>query len=417
MIAPAALMTVRVFLFAVLVCGAALAAPEPVRTASAPIAPPMTFYVVKGAPDSCGRGCDSWIEAEGQIDSTAAARFKTFLDGIRDPIPPIYFASPGGNVAQAILMGTTLHGRLTIARVGRTLAKECGFEAQDSDVCIKLKQSGRELHGDLLTRGALCASACPYVLAGAAVHEVAPDAALGVHSVRILLNFRVDQADPSAVSAANARGQARIERVIAEYLAQLGIDVGLLGLAKTISADNLHILTREEIVRFGLDRREFVETPWNFESRGRGMIDKVAVVRASGEASFRTIHWRVICFDANRFALDFQRPLSANPAFSSVSIAGGDAKPVFFGYPPVKASGQEQWVARMPRAAIQSLLDTPRVELTETSLAADGQRQRRTFTLSNDGVAFAMNSLMATCPPARDSSALHAIALPSSAAK
>jgi hypothetical protein len=181
----------------------------------------MTFYVAKGAPDSCGRGCDSWIEAEGQIDPTAAARFKTFLDGMRDPIPPIYLASPGGNVAQAIRMGSALHAKLSIARVGRTLVRECGFEAQDSDVCIKLKQSGRLLHGDLLTRGAVCTSACPYVLAGAAVHEVAPDALLGVHSVRVMLN-RTGQVDPSVVAAADQRGQVRSDQMIAQYLAGEG---------------------------------------------------------------------------------------------------------------------------------------------------------------------------------------------------
>ena len=27
----------------------------------------MMFYVVKGAPDACGRGCDSWIAVEGQV--------------------------------------------------------------------------------------------------------------------------------------------------------------------------------------------------------------------------------------------------------------------------------------------------------------------------------------------------------------
>ena len=43
------------------------ALPAPAKMAVAP----MVFYLVKGAPDSCGHGCDSWIEAEGQIDSGA----------------------------------------------------------------------------------------------------------------------------------------------------------------------------------------------------------------------------------------------------------------------------------------------------------------------------------------------------------
>ena len=109
----------------------------------------MTFYVVKGAPDACGRGCGIWIEAEGKVEADTAARLKTFLDRLRDRNLPIYFASPGGNLDQAIAMGNLLHGRTSVARVGRAMVRECGFEAQDSDVCVKLKRSGRELHGDL----------------------------------------------------------------------------------------------------------------------------------------------------------------------------------------------------------------------------------------------------------------------------
>ena len=167
----------------------------------------MTFYVVNGAPDACGRGCDSWIEAEGKVESDTAARFKVFLDRQRNRNLPIYFASPGGNLDQAIAMGTMLHGRSTIARVGRTTVRECGFEAQDSDVCVKLKQSGRELHGNLFTNGAVCASACPYAFMGAAVHEAAPDAILAIHSPKVVLNFHGGQPDAEVIAAANKRGR------------------------------------------------------------------------------------------------------------------------------------------------------------------------------------------------------------------
>jgi hypothetical protein len=103
----------------------------------------MVFYVVKGAPDACGRGCDSWIAVEGQIDSDAAPRFRRFLRQLGGRSLPIYFASPGGNLDQALAMGAMPREKPTIARVARTVVSECGFEAQDSDVCLELKQSGR----------------------------------------------------------------------------------------------------------------------------------------------------------------------------------------------------------------------------------------------------------------------------------
>ena len=75
---------------ALLLLGAvAPALSEQAPAVSAPQAESMTFYVVKGAPDSCGRGCDSWIEADGKIESDTAARLKKFLERVRDRNLPI----------------------------------------------------------------------------------------------------------------------------------------------------------------------------------------------------------------------------------------------------------------------------------------------------------------------------------------
>ena len=71
---------------------------------------------------------------------------------------------------------------------------------------------------------------------------------------------------PAVIAAANQRGHQRADRMASAYLAKVGIDAGLLGLTKTIKFEDIHVLTRDEIARFGLDRRELVETPWKFES-------------------------------------------------------------------------------------------------------------------------------------------------------
>jgi hypothetical protein len=378
---------------------------------------PMMVYVVKGPPDACGRGCDSWIEAEGQIDGSTNARLKTTLDRVRDRNLPIYFNSPGGNLDQAVVMGNLLHAKPTTARVGRTLVRECGFEAQDSDVCIKLKQSGRELHGDLFTRGVFCLSACPFVWAGAATHDVAPDAVLGVHSPRVVLSFHGGQPTREMVAAADERGHERADRMVAAYLARVGVDAGLLTLSKSVKFADMHVLTREEIVRLGLDRREFVETPWRLENNGRSMMHKMAVARGPGETSFRTLQWWVICFDANRFALEFQRPVTASSTFTSISVVGSDAKPVYFGYPPVKASGLELWGLRVERPNLRSLMDREQVNFTEMSTAADGRPQSRTIKLSNAGWGAALDALLATCSPAKDAAAPQAAATREGVAK
>ena len=212
----------------------------------------MQFYVVKGAPDACGRGCDRWIQLEGQIDGGAAARFRKFFVKLRDRNMPLYFYSPGGNLDQAMAMGSLLHEKPAIARVGRTILADCGFEAQDSDVCLKLKQSGRELHGELTTRGVLCGSACPYLMLGASTREIAPDAALAVHNSRIVVTFTGGTPTPTMVAAANARAHERSDSNIAAYFARVRGDTALLALARTVKFEDMHVLTREEIVRFGI---------------------------------------------------------------------------------------------------------------------------------------------------------------------
>src|ERR1700759_4916592 len=90
-----------------LTCALAFGAASPAlsqeQRASPPPAPePMTFYFVKGAPDSCGRGFSSSVEAEGKIKIDTPARFKAILDRLRDRNLPIYFASLGGNLERAM---------------------------------------------------------------------------------------------------------------------------------------------------------------------------------------------------------------------------------------------------------------------------------------------------------------------------
>jgi hypothetical protein len=404
-------MSFRIVLAAVLAlaCGSALAAvpnpavPKPAvpKPRPAPIKLPeplMRFYMVKGASDACGRGCDSWIAVEGKIDSAAAARFKKFLARVRGRNLPIYFNSPGGNLEQALAMGAMLREKPVIARVGRTVVSECGFEAQDDEACIKLKQAGRELHGDIFTRGAFCGSACPYLILGAATREVAADAALAVHSAKVTVSFRGPGVPPAEmIAAADARAYERSDRMLAAYVTKMGADTALLALVRTVKFEQVHILTREEIVRFGIDRREFVETPWTFEPGTRAMVHKAALERREGDKTFHALHWRIICIDSDQFEFGLLRPAMPNPMLSSVSVSIVSA-PLFLLYSPSKLSEFEFWRAPVPRASVQSLSDAGQTELTETSPTADGHRAVLTQKLSIEGFADGLNKLLATCP-------------------
>lgn len=370
----------------------------------------MTFYVAEGAPDACGRGCDSWIAVEGQVDSGAAARFRKFFQKVRGRNLPIYFSSPGGNLDQALAMGGMLREKPVTARVARTVVRECGFEAQDSDVCLKLKQSGRELHGELWTHGAMCNSACPYLILGATTREIAPDAVLAVHSPKVVVHFSGLAAPTREMrAAATERGHERADRMVASYIVRMGVDIGLLSLTSTVKFEDIHALTREEIIRFGIDRRERVETPWIFENIGRSTVRKVATQKDDGDKSYRLSQWRLFCVSTDQFELDFQRPAATSTAFPTVLISNGGATSLYFKSPPLKVQGFEIWGVRLNRASLQSLADVPQFDFTETSQTPDGHRLAHSATFSSEGLAGAVESLLATCPPAKPTAPFTAV--------
>jgi hypothetical protein len=382
-----------------LLCGPAFGASmaRPAR----PVAPneaPISFYVVKGPPDACGQGCDSWIAAEGKIDNAAAARFRTFMKRIGETQLPIYFHSPGGNLDQALVIGNMLRDKKMVARVGRTVASECGFEAQDSNVCVKLKQSGRALHGEVWLRYAECNSACPYLILGAVRREIAPEALLAVHSPRVTLNFTGGVPTREMRTAALQQTLARADRMVADYLKKMGADPNLLTVARSVPFESMRILTREEIVRFGLDRREQAETPWTFQNDSRSLIFKTMTRRPAGEQAFHMTQLRLICVNAGRFQLDYQRPAPA-AGFVSMSLVDDSSRLNFY-FPPRRAAGLEAWALQLNRAQLDKLAASGQFELSEGTLA-NGQWQYQPVRFTTEGFSQVMDRLLATCPAAK----------------
>jgi len=72
--------------------------------------PQLIIYSAKGAPDSCGPGCDRWIAIEGKIDEGAAARVTRFFREVKDTKRPVYFHSPGGQMREAFAIERLLRG-------------------------------------------------------------------------------------------------------------------------------------------------------------------------------------------------------------------------------------------------------------------------------------------------------------------
>jgi hypothetical protein len=364
-------------------------------------APTMSFYVAKGSPDACGPGCDSWIAGEGKVDSAAAGRLLALLRRLKDRKLPIYVQSPGGNLEQALAIGRTLRERKLVARVAKTIVSECGAAPPSDAGCVKLKQSGRELPAELVTRGAVCASACPFLLYGAPVREVAADAALAVHSPKINLLFHNGTPPKSLIAASMRQGLDRADRNMAAYLAEMGIGHGLLDLIRTVKFESFHVLTREEIVRFGIDRREFVETPWMLETGSGATVRKFAIERREGSNSFRSLQWRLSCAGSDEFRFNFDREADESNDIRRVWIAAEAGKSLQFGFPPFKGKGVETWQLRISKTAVRALAELPQLDIAETSVATNGQQAVHLARISTVGLTASLASLLVTCsiPP------------------
>jgi hypothetical protein len=221
-----------------------------------------------------------------------------------------------------------------------------------------------------------------------------------VHSAKVITQFLGVVPTPEMLAAATQRGKERSNGLLASYFSRVGADSGLLRLVSTVKFENVHVLTRDEIIRFGIDRREQAETPWQFENGGRSMVGKFATQRSGGETASRLLQWRLICVSTEQFELDVQRP-TAGSTYPSVAISNAAAVPLYFTQIPSKTAGAEFWGVRLTRAAVDKLAGQPQFEFIESSQDTGGRHAVRT-ALSTEGLSRALDTLLPTCPPAKD---------------
>jgi hypothetical protein len=359
-------------------------------------APKLTIYLAKGEANSCGQGCDRWIAVEGTVDAGAALRVRQFLRGVKDIRRPIYFHSPGGEARQALAIGRLLRARKAIGRVGRTIVSACAAGSQVDDACLKVKTAGGEVQADLATRGAMCNSACGYLFLGATTREVAPDAALGVHSGKLIVEFR---GHPTARQRAEvmASHRNRADREIASFVEAMGISHELFDLARTVKFEDVHFLTRQELYRFRIDTRSFAETEWTLQIGPPASIRKIAVAKKE-DGGFRTTEWRLSCQDKDHARLMFLREFENGAVGrSSVALVAGSETPPNFVWSAAKVGIYETWNAVIASDAVKSLFALPRLQVGERAVMPDGKTTEALFEIETRGFEAAWKQLSPTC--------------------
>jgi hypothetical protein len=275
--------------------------------------PPIVFFLAKGDANACGLGCSEWIAAEGTMDVGADDRLRALLKKIGKRTLPIFFHSPGGAIPAGLGIGRILRQHAMTAGVGRTNPAGCDPKVEREPACDKLRHSGRELVAELDTTTATCNSACVIALVGATVRDVGPSVRLGIHSASIKFTLRRIDAKghvtstPTQVSPkVESRALEGSYERLAAYLHEMGIAPGLLEAARKIPSQSVRYLTRDEIVAFGIDKREEIDGLWVLVEQPSGASAlKIVQLRVPAGGAFRRVLLRVSCASTGNVHFQF----------------------------------------------------------------------------------------------------------------
>jgi hypothetical protein len=357
---------------------------------------PMSIYLAKGAPHSCGETCDTWIAADGTFDPGAAHRLLEFLARPGHGGLPIYFNSRGGLVTEAMEIGIMLRVRKMTAGVARSLPRDC--KKASKDACEEAKRSEAAVPSELLAAGAICHSACVYALMGATTRHVSPEAKVGVHSPTAFLVAR-----DGHVAGAPQDRVAKFNKTLKRYVEEMGIGPGLLDVTMHTPATRVHILKREEIFRFGIDPRDVIESRWRLEQSGTGraVVKSVSERRTGARPDFRPSQLRLSCERRDRVRVEYARPLVPAEADvpSEIRLGGAEDSIAFPEKGPTGAPLVDRVrAALVPSDFLVSAAAGPEIVIAETFQPARAEPWSRKVALSTAGLSEALQTLLSRCP-------------------
>jgi hypothetical protein len=379
---------------------AAPAEPQPAQ-----VWPPIVFYVAKGDPNACGRGCGEWIAAEGTIDENAPRRLRDLLNRLGQRKLPIFFHSPGGSVGAGLTIGRLMRERRMTAGVGRTIPRGCDPLQEHEAACDTLKRTGRELLSELRTARTLCNSSCVYALIGAAVREVGAGARIGVHEIAV---SRYDERglpvplDRKTLSQDQLTQLQAAEVRLARYIEEMGIDKALFEAAAQIGRERVRYLSLNEIARFGIDPREFQESRWMLDEGPPGplaVLKFVVEAKGSEPKEYRITRIRLTC----------GRPAEIRPPRALICGSAGidrrdharrrfragaaEEQPVL-GYNDVQMEGR---LARVPVAFFEEAAAGDAIEITQAPDISMPDKASRPTRLALDGLSESIGILAKQC--------------------
>ncbi|MBV8509561.1 MAG: hypothetical protein JO289_05275, partial [Xanthobacteraceae bacterium] len=221
-----------------------------------------------------------------------------------------------------------------------------------------------------------------------------------VHSIRFIwaLSNKTPTVPPPSTDV--------VDGVLRNYMVEMGVDPGLIDAAAKISPDRIHWLSRTEISKFGIETRDFYETPWTAlqETPSIFSVSKSwSRMQSSGEE--RTTVMRIRCATPSGYLLAYRSelPLSQASARLAVRLGWGDGE-ISFGS-SAAIPGGSIFYSTIPDDVMQRTASQRKLQVTETR----GSTEFGNFGISTAGLVAALNQLQMHC---NDTDAAAAVKLP-----
>lgn len=355
---------------------------------------PMIFFVAKGEPNVCGPGCSEWIAAEGMFEGPQVEqRFRALLATLKGRNLPIVFNSLGGVIGEALVLGRILRERRMVASVGESYPEGCKAQIAADESCRRIMVAKPELKAQLRTAGAVCYSACVYALLGASARHVPADARVGIHG-----------SSPTDVSTRpGALTPEQLHNNRKRYILEMGANPGLQDSASKVPPANVHVLSRDELVRYRVETTASYESDWMQYQEPRGamrwyMLKAVTDSRGANGTEFRTTNLRITCAEGRpATSIEYQRePVSNEIDVSTIiRIAGGSDVKTLQRTTPTR--GDDRYQTFADRQFVQKAIAARRILVTETFSPRNARPWSREITFSTAGLEQALSTALKNC--------------------
>ena len=195
----------------------------------------MRFLRVKSVDPACAPNCPEWLSAEGQITLGSSGAFAKAVDALGGRRLPILLSSRGGSVRDAVLMGVLIRQKGLPVAVARTQILGCP----------ERNPSCPDARAVATVGGAVCASACPLVLAGGVLRVAGPAAEIGVHQITSV--FKEPTGKAGLTTTRKIYEDNRADTAVDRYFDLMGIGEPVMTLLRKTPAASIRWLSPEEI--------------------------------------------------------------------------------------------------------------------------------------------------------------------------